>query len=75
MSRIKILNASLVEQDTIQDVFSSARSEKLNSDNTLAFTVPLTSSITALISGSNVAEADEDYFDIVYYQKGQAGQW
>ncbi len=72
MSRIKIRNGALTELGTITDVFSASRTEKLNSDNILNFTLPLTESITGLISAGNIADCDGDYFDIICYQKGQA---
>ncbi len=72
MSKIKIRNNSLIEQGTIQDVYLAARAEKINSDNVLSFSAPLTDENTALIVAGNIADVAGDYFDIVYYHKGQA---
>jgi hypothetical protein len=71
MSRIRIYNSSMALLGTVQDVVTAARTERLNSDNVLAFSVPLTSTVAPLIAAGNVAELDGDYFDIVYYTKGQ----
>lgn len=70
MGRIKILNSSLVEQGIIMDTYSAPRTEKINSDNILNFTAPL-EACGSLITGDNIAEVGEDYFDIVAYKKSQ----
>lgn len=74
MSRIKIRNSSLIEQGTIVDTVSCSRTEKINSDNVLAFTAPLTTALSALIVAGNVADLDDDYFDLAFYRKGQDSQ-
>lgn len=71
MSRIKILNSSLMEQGTIHDVTDAALLERLNSDKLLDFKVPLSAEVNALIVEGNVAEAGGDYYDITEYKKGQ----
>jgi len=71
VSRIRIYNSSMTLLGTVQDALTAARAERINSDNTLTFSVPLTSAMAPLIAAGNVAELDGDYFDIVYYSKGQ----
>jgi len=72
MSRIRIYDSTTTTLlGTVQDVLTAARTERLNSDNILTFTAPLTATLEPLIAGGNVAELDGDYFDIVYYRKGQ----
>lgn len=71
MSKIKILNNSLKEQGTIQSVLSSSKTEVINSEKTLRFSAFL-KGIKHLITGDNIAEVDDDYFDIIEYKKGQS---
>lgn len=71
MSKIKILNNSLEEQGTIQSVLSSSMTEIINSDKTLRFSAFL-KGIKHLITGDNIAEVDNDYYDIIEYEKGQS---
>lgn len=72
MSRIRIYDSTTTTLlGTVQDVLTAARTERLNSDNILTFTAPLTTALEPLIAGGNVAELDGDYFDLVYYRKGQ----
>ena len=72
MSRLKIFSAELVELAVIDDVLSATRTEIINSDNTLSFSVLLTKQNTALFNATNVVELDGDYFDIAKYKKGQS---
>ena len=73
MGRISIYNNTLTTKlGTIDNAINASRTERLNSDNILIFSVPLTSAVVAVIAGGNVAELDGDYFDIVYYRKGQS---
>lgn len=71
MSKIKILNNNLEEQGTIQSVLNSSMTEIINSDKTLRFSAFL-KGIKHLITGDNIAEVDNDYFDIIEYEKGQS---
>lgn len=71
MSKIKILNNSLEEQGTIRSVLNSSKTEILNSDKVLRFSAFL-KGINHLIIGDNIAEVDDDYFDIIEYKKGQS---
>ncbi|NJD02034.1 MAG: hypothetical protein FIA99_05440 [Ruminiclostridium sp.] len=71
MSKIKMLNTSLVELGTINDVFKSAKHEGLNSYKELQFDTFLTSTLSGWIAEGNVAEVDEDYFDIASFNKDQ----
>ncbi len=70
MSKIKILNNMLVEQGTIQSVLSSSMTEGINSDKILRFSAFL-KGINQLITGTNIAEVNDDYYDIIEYKKGQ----
>jgi len=72
MSRLKIYTAGLVYIETIGSVFSADRREVINADNSLSFTMPLTSDTTGLINDTNVIELDGDYFDIAKYKKYQS---
>ena len=71
MSKIKILNNNLEEQGIIQSVLSSSMTEMLNSEKTLRFSAFL-EEINHLITGDNIAEVNNDYYDIVEYTKGQS---
>ena len=73
MTEIKILNSSLVEQATINSLLSCARTEKLNSDNTLEFSLALDETSGALVNDTNVIGFGTDYFDIAKYSKQQSG--
>lgn len=70
-SMIKILNQSLVELATITVASSAVRTEKINSDNILNFSIRTKDPASAHINENNIAELDGDYFDIVYYKKEQ----
>lgn len=72
-SKITILNSSLVELATIAVASSAVRTEKINGDNLLNFTLRIKDSASAFINESNVAELNGDYFDIAYYKKEQQG--
>jgi hypothetical protein len=72
-SKIKILDASLVELATIAVASSAVRTEKINGDNTLNFTLRIKDTAAAFINETNVVELDGDYFDIAYYKKEQQG--
>lgn len=68
---IKILDSSLTELATIQAATSAVRAEKINSDNTLKFSVRVKSGYGDYITDTSVFELDGDYFDIAYYKKEQ----
>lgn len=68
---IKILDSSLTELATIQAATSAVRLEKINSDNTLKFSVRVKSGYGEYITDTSVFELDGDYFDIAYYKKEQ----
>ncbi|HRS66157.1 MAG TPA: phage tail protein, partial [Spirochaetia bacterium] len=72
-SKIKILNSSLAELATINVASSARRTEKINSDNILNFSIRVKSGLAAYINDTNVIELDSDYFDIAYYKKEQQG--
>ena len=71
MNRIKILDASFAELVTLPVVSSALRSEKINSDNTLSFSLRVKGGLAEFINDTNVIELDGDYFDIAYYKKEQ----
>jgi len=72
-SKIKILDAALLELATIALASSAVRTEKINGDNTLNFALRIKDAAAAFINETNVIELDEDYFDIAYYKKEQQG--
>jgi len=73
MSKIKILiDGTFVEQKILERILGSARHEKINSDYTLSFTTYLDGEITELINPNYIVEENDDYFDFVYYKKGQS---
>lgn len=72
MSRLKVLSSELTELAVIDDALSASRTEIINSDNTLSFSVLLTKQNTALFNATNIIELDSDYFDIARYRKGQS---
>ena len=71
MSKIKILNATYTELLQLNAVISANRTEKINGENTLAFTTVLGSPIYTAINDTNVVGLDEDLFDIAAYRKEQ----
>lgn len=72
-SKIKILDSELTELATISVAGSAVRSEKINSDNTLNFSVYVKSGYGDYIADSSVYELDGDYFDTAYLKKEQSG--
>jgi hypothetical protein len=73
MTVIKILNSSLLELATINQVVTCSQTEKINSDKVLNFTLPLTAEIGALINDTNVIGLGTDYYDIAKYKKSGTG--
>ena len=71
MNRIKILDASLAELAVIPVASTAVRTERINSDNTLSFSIRVKSGLAAYIHEENVAELDGDFFDIAWYKKEQ----
>lgn len=72
-NKIKILDSELTELATISVASSAVRSEKINSDNTLNFSVRVKSGYGDYITDISVFELDGDYFDVAYYKKEQQG--
>lgn len=70
-SKIKILDAALSELATISVASSAVRTERINSDNTLNFSVRVKSGYGDYITETSVFELDGDYFDIAYYKSEQ----
>lgn len=71
MNPIKILGADLAELATIKLASSAIRYEKINSDNTLDFSVLVKSGYGDYITESSVYELDGDYFDTAHLKKEQ----
>lgn len=69
--KIKILNSEFSELGVIEDVLSAEKREGLNSYKELQFSTILTPKVSALIAEGHIAEVDNDYFDLVYFQKAQ----
>ncbi len=70
-SKIKILDAALSELATIAVASSAARKEKINSDNTLDFSIRVKSGYGAYINETSVFELDGDYFDVALFKSEQ----
>lgn len=70
-SKIKILDAALSELATIAVASSAVRTERINSDNTLNFSIRVKSGYGDYITDTSVFELDGDYFDIAYYKAEQ----
>ena len=73
MNRIKILDSSFAELAVIPVASAAVRTERINSDNTLSFSIRVKSGLAAYIHETNVAELEDDYFDIAWYKKEQQG--
>ena len=71
MSILKILDPSLSELAVVKAASSAVRTEKINADNTLDFSVRIKSGLAGYINETNVIELDGDYFDIAWYRKEQ----
>lgn len=71
MSKIQILDASLAPLATVDGVFSAARSERINGENTLSFATTIHDGVTALIGAETVFKLGNDYFDVAYYKREQ----
>ena len=71
MSVIKILDSSITELAVVKAASSAVRTEKINADNTLNFSIRVKSGLAGYINETNVIELDGDYFDIAWYRKEQ----
>lgn len=69
--RIKILDAEFNELGVIRDVISAEKREGLNSYKELQFSTILTPEMSELIVDNIIAEVDDDYYDLAYFQKAQ----
>ena len=67
---IKILDSGLKLQAILRDVIDCKRYEELNGQNTVTFSCVLDDK-AKYINDDAVIELDNDYFDVVYYQKKQ----
>lgn len=68
---IRILNSSFEELAAITVASSCIRTEKINSDNILNFSIRIKDSASAYINENNIIDLDGDYFDIAFYKKEQ----
>lgn len=71
--RIKILDAEFNELGVIRDVISAEKREGLNSYKELQFSTILTPEMSELIVDNIIAEVDDDYYDLAYFEKAQYG--
>lgn len=71
--RIKILSPEFDELGEISDVISAELREGLNSFKELQFSTILTPEVSELIVDNIIAEVDDDYYDIAYFEKAQYG--
>ena len=70
MSLIKILDSDFKLQAILRDVLDCTRYEQLNGENTVSFSCVLDEK-AQYINDNAIVELDNDYFDVVYYQKKQ----
>lgn len=70
MGLIKILDSDLQLQAILKDVLDCTRYEELNGENTVSFSCVLDEK-AQYINDNAIVELDDDYFDVVYYQKKQ----
>ena len=70
-NKIKILDSSLTELATISVASSAFKSEKINSDNFLNFTIRIKDTASQFINDTNIIELDGNYYDIVFYEKNK----
>lgn len=70
MGLIKILDSDLKLQAILRDVLDCTRYEELNGENTVSFSCVLDEK-AQYINDNAIVELDNDFFDVVYYQKKQ----
>lgn len=68
---IKILDSNLKRLAILKQIISSNRFEEINGENTLAFNTILSEKVSSFVVEDNIVEIENDYFDIVFYQKQQ----
>jgi hypothetical protein len=73
MSLIKILDASLNELATLPYVIDGDRTEEINGENLLSFSLLIDGTIDAYIDETAVIGYGADYFDIAYFEKVENG--
>lgn len=71
MTSIKIVDPDLVELAELESVTTSARIEKINSDNLLNLTFRMQDAASAYVNAVNVYQLGTDYFDLAHYNKGR----
>ena len=74
MSKLKVLNSSYQDFEVpivINDVLTSPRTEVINSDNIISFSMILTSENKDWINDTNTIGLGTDLFDIAKYKKAQ----
>jgi len=70
MGLIRILDSDYKLQAILRDVLDCTRYEELNGENTVSFSCVLDEK-AQYINDNAIVELDDDYFDVVYYQKKQ----
>lgn len=73
MSLIKILDASLNELATLPYVIDGNRTEEINGENLLSFSLLIDGTIDTYIDETAVIGYGADYFDIAYFEKVENG--
>lgn len=73
MSLIKILDASLNELATLPYVIDGNRTEEINGENLLSFSLLIDGTIDTYIDENAVIGYGDDYFDIAYFEKVENG--
>jgi hypothetical protein len=69
---IKILDSTLKRLAILKEAENPSRSEEINGENTLSFSAALSEKVAQNVDENSIIELDNDYFDVVYYQKTQA---
>ena len=70
MGLIRILDSDYKLQAILRDVLDCTRYEELNGENTVSFSCVMDDK-AKYINDNAIVELDDDYFDVVYYQKKQ----
>ena len=68
MSKLKVFSSALEELHTIDSIISCSKTEAINSDNVLSFSMFLNSLNKGWVNNTNVIGLDGDYYDISRYR-------
>lgn len=71
--KIEVYDNSLNYIDDINSTTTAERFERMIGENIFNFQVPLTNKINNLINGDRIVKLQDDFFDIMMYEKSQSG--